>query len=68
MRCGILLGYMVSESGRKPKLEKIRVINNFKPPKSVKDVQRILDHIEWYGELILDYATIILSITSIQKK
>lgn len=44
----VLLDYVVSESGRESKLEKIRIIYNFKPLMSMKEVQRVLGHVSWY--------------------
>lgn len=65
---GILLEYMVSKRGREPEPEKVKVIQNLLPPTSVKEVQRVLGYTGWYRELIEDYATITLPITSLQKK
>jgi hypothetical protein len=65
---GVLLGYVVSKSGREPEPEKIKVITNLQPPTTVKEVQRVLGHVGWYRELIPDYATITMPITHLQKK
>lgn len=58
----------VSKSGREPERDKIKVINDLEPPKTVKEVQRALGHVGWYTELIPDYATITLPITRLQRK
>lgn len=62
------MGYMISKRDREPEPEKMKVIQNLSPPTSVKEVQRVLGHTGWYRELIEDYATITLPITSLQKK
>ena len=40
---GVLLGHIVSEVGIEPDPEKVEVINNLKPPTTVKKVQKVLD-------------------------
>jgi hypothetical protein len=44
----VLLGHIVSEAGIEPDPEKVEVINNLKPPITVKEVQKVLGHISWY--------------------
>jgi hypothetical protein len=45
---GVPLGHIVSEAGIEPDPEKVEVINNLKPPTTVKEVQKVLGHIDWY--------------------
>jgi hypothetical protein len=52
---GVLLGHIVFEAGIEPDPEKVEVINNLKPPTMVKEVQKVLGHINWYRSQIDDY-------------
>ena len=65
---GVLLRYVVSEKGREPDPEKVRVITELTPPTDVKGVQQTLGHMGCYWELIPDYATITLPISRLQQK
>jgi hypothetical protein len=46
----------------------VEVINNLKPPTTVKEVQKVLGHIGWYRSRIDDYATPALPLTNLMKK
>jgi hypothetical protein len=43
---GIFLGYVVSEKGRKPDLDKITVIDGLATPSNVKEIAMLLGHVE----------------------
>jgi hypothetical protein len=65
---GVLLGHIVFEAGIELDPEKVEVINNLKPPTTVKEVQKVLGHIGWYRSRIEDYATPALSLTNLIRK
>lgn len=65
---GVFLGYVVSERGREPDPEEIAMIDNLQPPTNAKGIANVLGHVGWYGELIPDYATIVLPITRLLRK
>ena len=65
---GVLLGYVVSEKGMEPDLEKIVVIDGLAAPTNAKGIAKLLGHTGWYRELIPGYAKIALPITKLLRK
>lgn len=45
---GIVLGHSVSARGIEVDIEKIEVIENFQPPKAMREVRSFLGHIGFY--------------------
>ena len=64
----MLLDYAVSEKGMKPDPEKIAVINELATSTNAKGIAKLLGHVDWYRELIPDYAKIVVPITQLFKK
>lgn len=64
----IPLGYVVSEKGRESDPKKIVVINELKPLVNAKRMAKVLGHVGWYRDLILNYATVALPITRLLGK
>ena len=58
-----LLGYVVSEKGREPHPDKIAVIDGLAIPTNARGIAKLLGHVGWYRELILDFAKIVIPIT-----
>ena len=59
----ILLGYVVSEKGREPDLNKIAVINKLPTPTNAKGIAKLLGHVGWSRELIPNFFKIAVPIT-----
>ena len=55
---GILLGHIVCKQELMVDLEKVAIIVNLPPPKSVKQLQTTLVHIGYYKKFIKGYAQI----------
>lgn len=53
---------MVSKRDTKLNPNKFKVIIELILPSSIKEIQRILNHIEWYCEVIYNYITIYMPI------
>ena len=65
---GVLLGYVVSEKGRKPDPDNIAVIDELKTPTNARGIAKLLSHVGWYRELIPDFVKIAVPITQLLKK
>ena len=65
---GILLGHLVSEEGRLPDPNKVKVIAELPPPMNVPNVLNGLGHTGWYREAIEDYANTAIPLTNLTKK
>ena len=65
---GVLLSYVVSEKGRELNPDKIAVIDGLAIPTNAKGIAKMLGHVGWYRELILDFAKIAIPITQLLKK
>ena len=59
----MLLGYVVSEKGREPELDKIAVIDRLATLANAMGIAKLLGHVGWYRELIPDCAKITIFIT-----
>ena len=64
---GVLLCYVVSEKGRLSDRDKIAMINGLAIPINGKGITKLLGHVGWYRELILDFAKIAVPITQLLK-
>ena len=65
---GVLLGYVVSKNGREPDPDKITVITELPTPTNVKGIAKLLRHVGWYRELILNLSKIAVLIIPLLKK
>ena len=65
---GVILGYVVSEKGRKPDPDKISVIDGLVTPTNANGIAKLLGHVGWYRELIPNFAKIAVPITQLLKK
>lgn len=68
MRSLKYLGYVVSEQGISPDVEKVASIANYPTPKNVKDVRRLLGVVGWYRRFIPQFATVTAPLTEMLKK
>ena len=59
---GIVLGHIVSEKGIEVDKAKIEVIENLKPPKTIREVQNFLGHAGFYRCFIKDFSKITKSL------
>jgi hypothetical protein len=65
---GVLLDHVVSQKGKEPDPEKIKVVVNLQPPSDVKGVQRVLGHFGWYKDIMHDYAMTAIPLTNLTKR
>jgi hypothetical protein len=64
----VLLGYVISEKGRKLDPEKIEAISELATPTNTKGIAKLLGHVGWYRKLIPNFAKIAVSIIYLLKK
>lgn len=64
----VLREHIVSEAGTQLDLQKIKVIQELKPPTDVKDIQRAIGHIGWYSYWIDNYTIHVMPLTNLYKK
>lgn len=62
------LGHIISEKGIRPDEKKIKDIKMLTPPKSIKQLQRLLGYLNWYREFIPNLSFLLQSITEKIKK
>lgn len=62
------VGYIVGESGLKPDPSKVEGIMNFPPPKTVKQIRRVMGMANWYRRFIPNFADVTAPITNLTKK
>lgn len=62
------LGYVLSEEGLSVDTSKILPVLDFPPPKTVKDVRRLLGLAGFYQKFVRNYSEITASITNLLKK
>lgn len=62
------LGYVVDRNGLHVDPDKVTAMLQLPPPKSVKDVRRIIGMFSWYRRFIPDFATSLSPITALLKK
>ena len=65
---GVLLSYVVNEKGKEPDLDKIVVINGLVTPINAKKIAKLLGHVDWYREVILNFAKIAVPIIQLLRK
>ncbi|XP_050919166.1 uncharacterized protein LOC127136676 [Lathyrus oleraceus] len=65
---GIVLGRIVSEKGIEVDKAKIEVIENLKPPKTIREVRSFLGHVGFYRCFIKDFSKITKPLTSLLMK
>lgn len=65
---GIVLGHIVSERGIEVDKAKIEVIENLKPPKTVREVRSFLGHTGFYRHFIKDFSKITKPLTGLLMK
>jgi hypothetical protein len=63
-----VLGFEISQHGAKPSINNINKINQFPPPKNVKEVKSFLGLTNYFRHLIKDYASIVQPLTELTKK
>jgi hypothetical protein len=62
------LGFIISTEGVKIDLDKVRAVQDWKEPKTVKDVQSFLGFANYYQKFIKGYLRITAPLTEITKK
>lgn len=62
------LGYIINEGGLSIEPEKITPILNYKTPKTVRDVRRLIGMSSWYRRFIPEFSTIIAPISDLISK
>ena len=62
------LGHLIGGDGIKPDPDKIKAVENFKTPKSVKDIQSFLGLTGYYRTFVKDYAFIADPMTKLLRK
>lgn len=65
---GIVLGHIVSERGIEVDQEKIEVIENLQPPKTVREVRSFLGHTDYYRCFFKDFSKITKPLTGLLMK
>ena len=65
---GIVLGHIVSEKGIEVDRAKIEVIENLKPPKTIREVRSFLGHVGFYRRFIKDFSKITKPVESSMSK
>ena len=58
----------MSKNGREPDPDKITVIDELPTPTNTKGIAKLLRHVGWYRELILNFSKIAVLITHLLKK
>ena len=62
------LGYTLTRAGFKPQVNKVQAILKLQPPRTVKQVRKLLGFINFYKDFIKDRSTILQPIVSLTKK
>lgn len=65
VRQGIVLGHIVSDKGIEVDKEKIEVIKNLQPPKTVREIRSFLGHTDFYRQFIKDLSKITKLLTNL---
>ena len=68
MESGLLLGHVVSKSGLKVDLDKVKAILALTAPTNVREIQGFLGCVGYYRRFIKDYARKALPLTELLKK
>lgn len=63
-----LLGYVVSEKGRELNPNKIAIIDSLATLTNAKGISKLLGHVGWYTEFVLDFARIVVPINQLLSK
>src|SRR4051812_5577913 len=68
VRQGIVLGHIVSDRGIEVDKEKIEIIENLQPPKTVREIRSFLGHAGFYRCFIKDFSKITKPLTELLMK
>lgn len=55
----------MSEKGHEPYPDKIAVIDGLATPTNAREIAKLLGHVGWYRELIINYSKIVVPITQL---
>ena len=62
------LGHIISQGIQKPEQSKVEKIRNLKPPKTKKEVRKVLGLLNYYRKYVSDFAGIAETLTNLTKK
>lgn len=62
------LGYVVDRQGLHVDQDKVKTMIKLPPPKTVKEVRRVIGTFSWYRRIVPDFSTIVSPITALVNK
>ena len=65
---GIVLGHIISKKGIKVDKAKVDLIENFPPPKTIREIRSFLGHVGFYRRFIKDFSKTARPLTNLLSK